>query len=56
MLSEIIKTEETDDNGKVLILVVLEDAIGVSAYSSNRNWIWVLILVVLEDAIGDQTC
>ncbi len=43
-----------DASGKVLILIVLEDALGGRTVQTRANCITVLILIVLEDALGDR--
>ena len=53
MLSEIPCTRDSILENGVLILVVLEDAIGVVSIVLLSLKLKVLILVVLEDAIGD---
>ena len=41
-------------NTKVLILVLMEDTLGVkSGYASGDSWC-VLILVLMEDTLGEQ--
>ena len=56
MLLEIeVRYSEEYDHLYVLILIVLEDALGVCQVQHSKSRRQVLILIVLEDALGVET-
>ena len=54
MVSEFELTDETKQNEGVLILVLVEDGLGVLIDSPQLAVEFVLILVLVEDGLGDR--
>ena len=54
-LGEIRSESESVRGGHVLILVLMEDTLGVTLTKSTKTGVQVLILVLMEDTLGGST-